>query len=227
VSRITSFVRGLSRRRHVNRILSEVDQESLETLCIRYRDAVWSKYLDLQTYVPITVEFCQSLGLIGRQSRNILDIGCGSGLFLHCAQHFGHRGVGIDIENDLLAEMAHLFAVERRIERVSAFTPLSAEGPFDLVTAMGTMFNRPNAKADEGRWGTPEWRFFLLDLERRLSPDGRVFLRINRGKEARVRKVDFYDERVHRALGHAHRGGISYLFDRAALRRAIDNLEHG
>jgi SAM-dependent methyltransferase len=225
VSRFTSYIHYLSRRRHINRILADLDGGEMDALRVKYRDARWNKYFDLQTYVPISVEFCQQLGLIGRQTQQILDVGCGTGLFLHCAQHFGHRGIGVDIDDELMGEMARLMKVERRIEPVRAFNPISVEGEFDLVTAMGTLFNLPNAKIGEGRWGCAEWGFFLADLERRLSPAGRVFLRINRGREARAQGLNYYDERLDQALGHGRLGGISYLFDRAALSRAIENLE--
>jgi SAM-dependent methyltransferase len=225
VSRFTSYIRYLSRRRHIKGILADLDGGEMDALRVKYRDARWNKYFDLQTYVPISVEFCQQLRLFGSQTQQILDVGCGTGLFLHCAQHFGHRGIGVDIEDELMGEMARLMKVERRIEPVRAFNPISVEGEFDLVTAMGTLFNLPNAKIGEGRWSCAEWGFFLADLERRLSPAGRVFLRINRGREARAQGLNYYDERVDQALGHGRLGGISYLFDRAALSRAIENLE--
>jgi SAM-dependent methyltransferase len=225
LSRLTSFLNSLRRRPHVKRIIASIPEKDLETLRAEYPDAGWFKYLDMQTYVPIAVRHCQQLNLMDVPPKQILDIGCGTGLFLYCARHFGHRGIGIDIENDLLRDVARLLNVDRRIESVKAFEPLSVEGAFDLVTAMGTQFDLPNLNIGEGRWGCVEWRYFLSDVERRLLPTGRVFLRINRGREARAEGRNYYDEQVHRALFHGRLGGISYLFDRGGLRRAIDNLE--
>jgi SAM-dependent methyltransferase len=216
--------RMLLRRQHCERIFAVLSKIDFDFLRDKYPNAKWTKYLDLAIYVPVSVGFCDKLGLIESLPQRVLDIGCGTGLFLYCAQYFGHTGVGVDVENDLLGEMALLLGVERRIEPVRSFSPISVNGSFDLITAMGTLFDRANPKNGQRRWGCEEWHYFLCDLENHLSPSGRIFLRINRGREAQERGLYYYDENLYQSLRHGYLGDISFLFDRAGLRVAISNL---
>lgn len=191
----------------------------------KYPDAGWRKYLDFEEYVPFTIGVCRRLELPGAAPLRILDIGCGTGLFLYCARHFGHDAVGIDIENELMAEMAERFDVDRRIAPVRPFAPIGIDGSFDLITCMGTQFDRVRTEQGRQKWGCEEWHFFLADLERHLSPTGRLFLRINRGVEARLQRRYFYNEDVHAALLHGYQRNIEYLFDRQGVARACENLQ--
>jgi SAM-dependent methyltransferase len=223
VSRLTTFLRDLKRRPQTRRILASIARNDVEVLRFKYPNDGWVKYLNLEKYIPVTVRFCEQLNLPNMAPQQILDIGCGTGLFLYCAKYYGHDGIGLDIENDLMGEMAKILGVERVIAPVRAFEPISIQGEFDLVTVMGTQFD--NKKGGSRRWSCGEWCFFLRDLEIHLTPKGRVFLRINRGREALAVGRNYYDERVHGALLHGHLGGISYLFDRVTLSQAIENLE--
>jgi SAM-dependent methyltransferase len=223
LSRLTSFVRGLLLRGDIQEIIAGLDDKEIEALRSKYSGSGWLKYLDFQKYLPITLGFCQKLELNGSPPRQILDIGCGTGLFLYCAQHFGHRGIGIDIENAFMSDMAELLKVDRRISPVRPFVPIPIEGTFDVITAMGTQFDAANSA--ERRWGPGEWLFFLRDVEAKLSEDGQVFLRINRGREARLKGLNYYDVALYQVFRHGSLGGISFLFDRDGLNRAIRNLE--
>jgi SAM-dependent methyltransferase len=227
MSRITRLARSFVRhpKKHLRRDRSDEVRRSLEgtdfeTLRRRFPESRWHKYLDLSVYVPVSVGICRELKLIGAPPQRILDIGCGTGLFLYCARYFGHDGIGTDIEATMMAEMAAMLGVERRVEAVQAFTPVSVPGPFDLITCMGTQFDRPQT----GAWGCAEWAYFLRDLETRLTASGRVFLRINRGREATAAGRTYYDADVHRSLQHGHLHGIAYLFDRPKFAAAIRNL---
>lgn len=205
-------------------ILAKLSRKNFSDLEKRHALARWRKYLDFDKYVPFTVKLCRNLNLIGTPRQSILDIGCGSGLFLHCAQHFGHHGVGIDVEDDLLGEMASLFGVERRIAPVVAFQPIKVEGAFDLITCMGTLFDRPKTDRGQVLWNTSRWASFLRNLEEHLTGNGRVFLRINRAKTMPA-DCPIYDEELFAALRHGHLSSIAFLFDRAGLARAIENLD--
>jgi SAM-dependent methyltransferase len=210
----------------VAEIMERLAGKDFLSLKDRYPGSTWHKYLNLPKFVPASVKYCEVLGLIDAAPQRILDIGCGTGLFLYCAHHFGHSGVGIDIETDLMAEMAAMLGVEREIERVAAFTPLHPRGKFNLIVCMGTQFDGANPSPIRRQWGLPDWNFFLADLLEQLTPDGRVFLRINRGREAKRAGRMYYNEHLAKALQHGHRGGIAYLFDREGLAVAVRNTAH-
>jgi SAM-dependent methyltransferase len=198
----------------------------LDELGYGHENYVWYKYLNIEKYVPFNVRLCHLIGLHSMPPQRVLDIGCGGGLFMYCARYFGHDPVGIDVENELLGGMAEAFGVDRRIAPVKPYRPASIEGRYDLITCIATGFNRyvdANGTVT-GMWSSPEWRFFLSDLERLLNPDGRVFLRLNRGREAKEKGEYFYDERLGRAFAHGNLRSTEVLFDRAGLTLAIQRL---
>ncbi len=209
------------------RILATLPPERFHALASAYPSSRWLKYTDMKRFVPFTVWLCNHLGLIeSEQPVRILDIGCGSGLFLYCAGYLGHSGVGLDVEDPLLGAIAEALNVDRRISPILPFQPLPHElGKFGLVTAMGTVFDRYGGSRSAGNWwGAGEWHFLLEQIAKILEPTGRLFLRINRGAEAKSRGEPFYSYEVHEALRHGHQEGISYLFDRHGVARAIENL---
>jgi SAM-dependent methyltransferase len=210
--------------RHTERIVISLPHPELELLCRRHADARWSKYLDLRHYVRRNVILCKKLRLIGTPRQAILDIGCGGGIFMHCARYFGHDPVGIDIEDALLAEMAQLLGVDRRIERVVPLKPLSIGGSFDLIVCLYTKFDQTGRGRNRTYWSCDEWRFFISDIAGRLSPSGRIFLLINRGHRARYPGLDYYDAKVHSALLPGHVGSNEYLLDHKTAAIVIANL---
>jgi hypothetical protein len=78
----------------------------------------------------------------------------------------------------MFRELTQLLDVPRVISRVEAFRPLPKfDRRFDVVTAHLVCFN---AHKSEKLWGPVEWDFFLNDVASRLTPDGRVWLELNR-----------------------------------------------
>jgi SAM-dependent methyltransferase len=184
----------------------------------------WEKYADQERWLPFNLSICRTVGLIDAPRQRLLDVGCGSGLLLFCARHFGHDAIGIDVDDALLARIAEIYGVDRRVQPVRDFVPLDVEGQFDVVTCVATHFDREIKEGVTIRyWGRAEWAFFLADIEARLTDAARVFLIINR-ESYRPDAREYYDDRVREALWHGSLGNRRFLFDRTALRRAIDNL---
>jgi len=128
-----------------------------------------------------------------RPGERVLDLGCGSGFFLFLAKQFGHACVGLDVGDFPLSnELIGLFGLERVTWRIRAFQPLPDFGrKFDLITAFSAAFNRTE---DESRgWNAEEWKFFLDDLDRHLTPDGEILLEINSGKDKRYFPFEIRD----------------------------------
>ena len=208
-------------------ILSELDRPEFAALRAKHQGDLWEKYLNFDKYVPFNVRLCHQIGLHKTRPLRLLDIGCGGGLFMYCAKYYGHEPLGLDVEDKLLGEMAEAFGVERRIGPVHAFQPVSIEGRFDLISCIGTVFDWISSPgSDDGKGWTPrEWRFFLSDLRSRLlTKDGRVYLRLNRGEEAKSKGEYFYDDRLRLAFEHGHLRSSEILLDRVGLDLAIDRL---
>jgi cyclopropane fatty-acyl-phospholipid synthase-like methyltransferase len=206
-------------------ILASLAHLDLESLAAKYPRSIYRKYLDAEKYVPVALNICKETSLIDSPPLRILDIGCGTGMFLYCARYFGHDGVGTDVETGLMAEMAAMLGVERRIESVQPFTPMLSAERFDLITAMGTKFDHASSSNGGRQWGCEEWNFFLSDIESHLTDSGRVFLRINKGQAARDSGELLYNRDLQSALSHGHLHGIAYLLDRKKLATAISNLQ--
>lgn len=202
-------------------VLADLSCPEIERIRRRYADNRHLKYInDLERFVRRDLRICEFLGLDRAPRRNVLDIGCGTGLLLHCMQRYGHTGVGIDVPDPFYADMARFYGVDRRTEAVRPFQSLQVEGIFDLITCIAVTFDRIFDEAGNrvGVWTPSEWRFFLVDLESRLSPQGRVFLKLNKTGDA-MRPHDAF------AVGSTGSNRFQRLFDCAGLARTIRALE--
>jgi SAM-dependent methyltransferase len=163
--------------------IDAIDRDAFNAIKERYfspNDAVSpKKYLDLENWMRTNVKRVRDLRLRKAPPRlRILDIGCGSGYFLHIAKCLGHDVLGIDIDKEpIFRETMALLGLRRVIHRIEPFQPLPDTGaPFDLITAHMTRFNWND---DETPWGPSEWEFFLNDLASRLTPGGRLQFDLN------------------------------------------------
>src|SRR6266446_6689520 len=165
------------------RVIETIDPAAFEQIRRRYAvenpGADWPKYLDLERWIEINIRRIRELELDLSRPKRILDLGCGAGYFLHIAQLLGHKGLGLDVDYlPMFAEITRLLGVRRVISCIEPFTPLPDLGAkFDLITAFMICFN--NHK-QANLWGVPEWKFFLNDLSKYLTPRGRVWLELNR-----------------------------------------------
>ena len=170
-------------RLETRRVTDTIDRAGFEQ--IRQRYAVedpgedWPKYLDLEHWIDINIRRIREIELDVARPKRVLDLGCGAGYFLHIAQLLGHTGLGLDVDYlPMFGEITRLLGVRRVISRIEPFTPLPhLGGKFDLITAFMICFN--NHK-QANLWGVPEWKFFLDDLSKYLTPRGRVWLELNR-----------------------------------------------
>jgi SAM-dependent methyltransferase len=141
------------------------------------------KYLDERKWIENAVERALTVGLHTRGPLSILDLGCGVPYFLLVARHFGHRGVGVDLdENRMFNELTQLFGIERVAHRIVPFQRLPEFGRrFDLITSYMSYFNFYFANDRPRAWTADEWRFFFDDIRSRLNPGGRARIELNRG----------------------------------------------
>ena len=165
------------------RVIETIDGPNFQEIHQRYAvedpGEDWPKYLDLERWIDINIRRIREIELDLLRPKRILDLGCGAGYFLHIAQLLGHKGLGLDVDYlPMFAEITRLLGVRRVISCIEPFTPLPDLGAkFDLITAFMICFN--NHK-QANLWGVSEWKFFLDDLSKYLTPRGRVWLELNR-----------------------------------------------
>ena len=159
-------------------IINTIDLAEFEAIIQKYSSSNLNsgegeKFLNSSKYIRESVVRALMLDLNGSQKYKILDIGSGTGYFLFVCKYFGHEVQGLDLpDSPLFNDLIAFFQIPRVIFRVEAFKPLpSLLTSFHLITAWSICFDR--------EWGIPEWEYFLKDVQTRLSPGGRVFLRLN------------------------------------------------
>ena len=177
------FYRRRKLARAVRRILRTVDLKRFEHFQKKYAnlspDPGYSKYLDIEQRMLMTVQDVFLLRLHEARPLRILDIGTGCGYFPYACQWYGHSVTGLDRDDiPMYNEITSFLNLDRCVAEVRRFEGLPDLGQrFDLITAIAVCFDR---HSDPDVWGPREWQFFLSDLAtRHLEHDGRVFLRLN------------------------------------------------
>lgn len=165
-------------------IIRSIDPERFEGIRRKYADPkapadAPPKYLDLEPWIRINLQRARELELDYSAPLRVLDLGCGAGYFLYICSMLGHDALGLDVDElPMFRELTNLLCVPRRIARIEAFQPLpDFARKFDLITAYLICFN--NHKS-ERLWRPAEWDFFLADVATHLSPNGRLWLELNR-----------------------------------------------
>src|SRR5438046_1117569 len=123
--------------------LDKIDIDRLRDIQRRYAGSTdrYAKYTDVEHWLKINLPRIRELKLDRSPPKRILDLGCGAGFFLFLAQQFGHRGVGLDVDDFSVSnELIDLFGVERVTGRIHAHQPLPDLGQFDLITAFSSAF---------------------------------------------------------------------------------------
>lgn len=142
----------------------------------------YSKYFDLETWIRYHLRHARLMDLhSSNRPRRILDVGCGSGIFLHVCKALGHAGVGIDVNSDMYQRMAEILGVEYVPGLVVPFEPLDERfRGFDWITAIAIKFDRRDfANRDATPWALEEWKFFLRDCAQRLNEGGKLYIKPN------------------------------------------------
>lgn len=140
------------------------------------------KFLDVKTFLPMTIQRAHTLGLHNAPAMDVLDIGTGVGYFPVVCKYYGHRAVAIDRDgNQVFMDATRWLGVDRRSWEVHRFEPLPDLGQrFDLITAFMVNFDRVEVESDFVPWAAPEWAYFLSDLARNhLKPHGSIAMVLN------------------------------------------------
>ena len=177
----------LFRRNEIAPFLAKIDQDRLRDIQRRYAGSSdrYTKYADVERWLRINIRRAHDLKLDRGKPKQILDLGCGAGFFLFVAKHYGHAGLGLDVDDFAVSnELIGLFGIERVKWRIRALQPLPNFGrQFNLITGFSTAFNR--SEGESRGWSADEWSFFLDELNQRLEPYGEIFFEINSGKDGR------------------------------------------
>ena len=174
------------------RILATIDRAELVKLRQHYLYRPSARkinaYEDADYWIGVNVKRVQDLWLDRSPSLDILDLGCGPGYFLYLCRLFGHKGLGLDPDDEpFFRGTTKLFGLNRIVARINAQTPLPDLGKtFDLVTAHRVCFHRI-ARGENGEWlewTEADWKFFINDVRTRfLKPGGRLLLEFNRRQD--------------------------------------------
>lgn len=197
-------------------MMATADSPRLDALRREYGDRLRKadaasryKYLDVAYYTFLKLLLARDLGLTKGPPRRVLDIGTGGGHFPFVCRFFGHRALGIDIENPVYESIAACLGIRRTIVRIEPRKPLpELGGRFDVITACGVSFNKLGEQDDRRLyWSLEEWQFFLDDLvANQLQRPGLLYFALN--KEARGRLLGFHRYAYNReVLGLAARRG--------------------
>jgi SAM-dependent methyltransferase len=178
----------------VKPFIDAIDRDGFEKIRARYFDPNEKvnpkKYLNLDEWMRTNVKRVRDHRIRKAPPRlRILDIGSGSGYFLHVLKCLGHNVLGMDIDTEpVFRETFALLKLPRVIHRIEPFQPLPDIGAkFDIITGHMTCFNR---RADGSHWGREEWEYFLNDLQSHLQPGGKIQFDLNPLRDGRHMESD-------------------------------------
>jgi SAM-dependent methyltransferase len=161
----------------------------LKLLEIKYRkkQTGYVKYFEFRRTVEFNLKRALMLNLDSRLvHQNILDLGCGFGVFGLICRYFGHNYTGLDCD---IPRVTHstLFqetfrAINPNTTRIShyieRFRPMPVkDASFDMIVAFQIVFNRFNCVDP---WGVDEWKYFLRELRRITKENASILLHFSK-----------------------------------------------
>ncbi|MBF0531063.1 MAG: methyltransferase domain-containing protein [Deltaproteobacteria bacterium] len=125
---------------------------------------------------PFISHFITDL-VTGRKPMRILDVGCGSGVFLKSTYNVNRNATGIGIDLDMVAaeqarQNINKWKLNDRFRIITGDIRVPAdglEGPFDLITLYNIMYYFPSAERVE----------LFQKLRSKLSPQGTLAVAMN------------------------------------------------
>ena len=169
-----------------------LDREGLARLAVKHAaspDTIGAgKYLFHEPWLRECVYRALRLDLDRSRPLRIMDMGTGTGYFLHVCRTLGHDARGIDLANEpIYNDTIPLLDLKRDIHRVSPATPLPpGDATYDLITAFMVTFNEVES---DNEWGRAQWEVFLRNIMPRVAPGGRLAILFNYS----IRNKRFYD----------------------------------
>ena len=156
------------------------------------------KYLHVNSWLRVSILRAAKIGLHNGKRLSVLDLGCGTGLFVHVCRAWGHNALGLDRP---LAEMPRtdraVFefvnkALDVPVHRatIGDSHAISLPGTFNLITAWSVCFNRHRS---DDEWGAAEWALFLARAAMHLTREGSVYLALNPNAD-RYGALEYYDD---------------------------------
>lgn len=138
------------------------------------------KYTNVAHFAVVNMERLYNAKLDRGPSRNVLNIGSGSGILSYLLwKLFGHRVDSADISttrenfDSHYPILASFFGVIRYNWRVTKYTPPpSWMGVYDTILIYSSVFNK--------FWTEDEYHYFLASLLPHVAPDGWVFWHSNK-----------------------------------------------
>ncbi len=191
--------------RDAKRFIQLVDSEGIKRVQDKYAsqsraDNPWVRFVYPEVNMPREAFRAHRYGMCkgGGKKLRLLDLGTGPGYFCFVCSHYGHEAIGVDIDVPILARVANVLGVDRRlwpISREGSTPPFS--GKFDVITAFqigfdGTVGEEPSP------WSAEDWdRFLSYLLPNHLADGGRVVIT---GVRSCLKDSKFYDEEVVKLL---------------------------
>ena len=133
--------------------------------------SVYKKYLNLDYFIMLHLQFYFSTGLFYQRNRSVYDIGTGPGYFPYICRFFGHDTGSMDMLGVVLNDniIAHL-GLDRTEHMIMAYEPLpKPKSKYDFITARDTCFNHHKPSRDP--WSLDEWKFLLNDIAVNYATD--------------------------------------------------------
>jgi SAM-dependent methyltransferase len=155
------------------------------------------------------VRFLRSCAPPGRGKTTLLDIGCGSGTFLHLARKYGYECFGMDISGQAVAEAQRQYGLDVRQGGIGS--GIWADRRFDCISMFHVLEHLPDPGA------ALEYAGSLL------KPGGHLILQVPNAAsvQARLFGTRWYGLDVPRHLVNFTPGALSFLLEKSGFQPRV------